>query len=73
MSSGTSYDFFTDVASKYRLNVVKTTSTDDVVKALKNGALVIASMGKVFFLPFFSSFYFLFIYFTPISQMLLIF
>jgi len=46
VNSGTSLGFFTAISHKYSLNLAKTYSTDDVVDALKKGALVIASMGK---------------------------
>lgn len=45
-NSGTSWGFYASVAKKYGLKCTQTSKTDDAVTALKNGKLVVASMGK---------------------------
>jgi ABC-type bacteriocin/lantibiotic exporter with double-glycine peptidase domain len=46
---GTEWEYFGHVAKKYSLDLVESSSTGDAVKALKDGALIICSMGPGYF------------------------
>ena len=48
-NSGTDFKFFPWIAQKFSLKLKESFSTDEVVQALKNGALVICSMTKGYF------------------------
>ncbi len=48
-NNGTSWGFFPAAAKEYGLACKQTSSTDEVVKALKDGKIAIASMGKGYF------------------------
>lgn len=48
-NSGTSWSYFSWMARKYGLKFKQTSSTDEAVNAIRNGALVVASMGKGYF------------------------
>jgi len=48
-NSGTSWNFFCNVAKNYNLSCTATSTTNDVVAALKEGKLAVASMGPGYF------------------------
>jgi len=48
-NDGTAWGFFCAVAKKYNLSCKATATTNEVVDALKNGKLAVASMGKGYF------------------------
>jgi ABC-type bacteriocin/lantibiotic exporter with double-glycine peptidase domain len=48
-NNGTEWEYFGHVASKYKLPMKQTSVTDEVVKALQAGALVVCSMSKGYF------------------------
>lgn len=47
--SGTEWEYFGHIANKYKLQLRQTGSTDEVVKSLQAGALVICTMGPGYF------------------------
>jgi hypothetical protein len=48
-NNGTEWEFFKHIADKYKLKFKQSSLTDDAVKALQDGALVVCSMGAGFF------------------------
>jgi len=48
-NSGTAWSFFPWVAQKFGLKFKQTGNTDEVIKAIQSGALVVASMGPGYF------------------------
>lgn len=51
-NNGVDWGFFKYAAQKYALKFVQTSSVTEVIKALKNGALIVASMGPGYFTSF---------------------
>jgi len=49
VNSGTDFKFFPFIAKKFNLQLIESYKTDDVVKYLQEGALVICSMTKGYF------------------------
>jgi len=49
VNSGTDFKFFPFIAKKYNLKLIESYKTDDVVKHLQEGALVVCSMTKGYF------------------------
>jgi ABC-type bacteriocin/lantibiotic exporter with double-glycine peptidase domain len=48
-NNGTEWEFFRHIADKYKLTMKQTPLTDNAVKALQEGALVVCSMGPGYF------------------------